>query len=253
MMRGLKDAALSLLHRLFAALAVELKPEAPAGPLLIVAPHADDETLGCAAVMLRAVRAGRRVGVVIVSDGSQSIQSAIISAQQLAAMRVDEAVAAVGAFGVAREDVHFLGFPDSRLDDAKAAVAEALLARIAALNPAEIYVPYGIDGHRDHRAVAAAFDMLLGAGKIACPVYEYPVWFWPWQALRHLAMPRRLLRLRKVATAGCLATKRQAMLSYRSQMENITGEPDVWFLERRMLANFFKPNELFFEKRRPTL
>ena len=247
-MRPVKDAALWLLHWLFAALAVELKPEAPSGPLLVVAPHADDETLGCAAVMLPASRAGRRVGVIIVSDGSRSVQSAVITPQQLAALRVDEALAAVSAFGVAKESVQFLGFPDSRLGDATQAIADAVLTQIAAVRPAEMYVPYGIDGHQDHRAVAAAIDLLQRAGKIPCPVYEYPVWFWPWQALRHLAMPRRLLRLRRVSTAGCLATKREAMLRYRSQCENFTGEPDAWFLEQKMLANFFKAHELFFEK-----
>ena len=250
MTRALKDAALHLLHWLFAALAVELRPEAPTGPLLIVAPHADDETLGCAAVMLRAVKAGRRVGVVVVSDGSQSIQSTVISPQQLAAMRVDAAVSAVSVFGVPRDCVWFLGFPDSRLADVTADIADALLARVRSWEPAEIYVPYGVDGHRDHRAVAAAVELLLGGGKIACPVYEYPVWFWPWQALRHLAMPRRLLQLRKVSTAGCLPSKRKAMLSYRSQCENLTGEPGVWFLQQKMLVNFFKRHELFFEKRR---
>lgn len=249
-MRRVKDAALLLLHWLFGVFAVELKPENPGGPVLIVAPHADDETLGCAAVMLRAVRAGRRVGVVIVSDGSQSVQSATISPQRLAALRVDEAVAAVSVLGVAKDSVWFLGFPDSRLNESQGDIADALLARIASWQPAEVFVPYGIDGHRDHRAVAAAIDLLVSAGKIACPVYEYPVWFWPWQALRHLAMPRRLMRLRRVSTAGCLPSKRQAMLSYRSQLENFTGEPGAWFLEPRMLANFFKANELFFEKKR---
>lgn len=250
-MRRIKDAALLLLHWLFARLAVELRPEGLSGPMLVVAPHADDETLGCASAMLRARRSGRRVCVVIVSDGSQSIHSAIISPQQLAALRVQEAVAAVGVLELSSEDVSFLGFPDSRLADSTAEIAAAILDNILSLAPAEIYVPYGIDGHQDHRAVAAAVDLLVAAGKIACPIYEYPVWFWPWQALRHVAMPARLMRLRKVSTAGCLSKKRQAMLSYRSQCENITGEADAWFLDDKMLANFFKANELFFRKKIP--
>lgn len=247
-MRRVKDAALRLLHWLFAALAVELKPEALSGPVLVIAPHADDETLGCAAVMLRARQAGRRVHVIIVSDGSQSIQSAIISPQQLAAMRVREAVEAVGVLGLPDEDVSFLGFPDSRLADNTPRIAEAILSRVSSLAPAEIYVPYGSDGHQDHRAVAAAIDLLARAGKLACPVYEYPVWFWPWRALRHVAMPARLMRLCRVSTTGCLPQKRLAMLSYRSQCQNITGEADAWFLDEKMLANFFKANELFFRK-----
>lgn len=250
-MRRLKDAALRLLHWLFSVLAVELTPERLSGPMLIVAPHADDETLGCAAVMLRARQAGRRVRVVIVSDGSRSIQSALISPQQLAALRVREAVEAVGVLGLSAEDVSFLEFPDSRLADNTPAIAEALLGHILSLAPAELYVPYGVDGHQDHRAVAAAVDLLAKAGEIVCPVYEYPVWFWPWRALRHVVMPRRLMRLRKVSTSGCLPRKRQAMLSYRSQCENFTGEANAWFLDPKMLANFFKANELFFKKEIP--
>lgn len=248
MLRRVKDAALRLLHWWFARLAVEIRPEALPGPVLVIAPHADDETLGCAAVMVRARQAGRRVHVAIVSDGSQSIQSSVISAAQLATMREQEAVAAVGVLGLPGEEVSFLGFPDSRLADHIPAVAAAILARVASLAPAEIYVPYGSDGHQDHRAVAAAIDLLVDSGKLSGAVYEYPVWFWPWQALRHVAMPRRLMRLCRVSTAGCLATKRLAMLSYRSQCENITGEADAWFLDEKMLANFFKANELFFRK-----
>lgn len=245
--RPVKDAALFLLHRSFAAAAAELKPEALAGALLVIAPHADDETLGCAAVILRASQAGRRICVIIVSDGSQSIQSAVISPQQLAALRIEEAVAAAGVLGVAKADVAFLGFSDSRLEAHKPDIAEALSNHIAALKPTQIYTPYGIDGHQDHRALAAVVDLLVRTGRVTCPIYEYPIWFWPWDALRHLAMPSRL---RRVSTTGCLPTKNQAMLAYRSQCENITGEAGTWFLDKKFLSNFFRPNELFFEKPR---
>ncbi len=124
--RPVKDAALFLLHRSFAAAAAELKPEALAGALLVVAPHADDETLGCAAVILRASQAGRRICVIIVSDGSQSIQSAVISPQQLAVLCIEEAVAAAGVLGVAKADVAFLGFPDSRLEAHKPVLLQSL-------------------------------------------------------------------------------------------------------------------------------
>ena len=237
-----------LLHRFFSGLAIELNPGRSSGSLMIIAPHADDETLGCAATILQASQAGRRVCVIIVSDGSQSIQSAFISPQQLAALRVDEAVAALNVLGVAREDIVFLGFPDSRLQEHSLKVAETLKRQISALRPAEIYTPYGIDGHQDHRAVAAAVNSLVEAGMITCSVYEYPVWFWPRRALWHLAMPARLMRLRKVSTEGFLAKKRQAMEAYRSQCENITGELNARFLEKKFLVNFFRPYELFFQK-----
>ena len=247
-MRWFKDMAGYLLNRFFARLAIELKPGESCGSVLIIAPHADDETLGCAATILRARQEGKRVSVIIVSDGSQSIQSATISPQQLAALRVDEAIAALNVLGVAREDIFFLEFPDSRLQEYSFKIAETLRYHIGCLRPAAIYAPYSIDGHQDHRAVAAAVDSLVDRGMITCSVYEYPVWFWPRRALWHLAMPSQLKRLRKVSTEGFLVKKRQAMECYRSQCENITGESHVRFLEKKFLINFFGPYELFFQK-----
>ena len=246
--RTVRPRLLFLLHRLFAGLAVELTPEQPSGPLLVIAPHADDETLGCGATILRARRSGRRVVVVIVSDGSQSVRSATITPRELADLRIAEATAAVAALGVGREEIVFLGFPDTQLTENQQAVADVLRRHIDELRPAEIYAPYGIDGHRDHRAVAAALTSLIDAGAVGCPVYEYPLWFWPRRAVEHLAMPAALRRLRKVSTAGLLGPKRQAMDAYRSQSENFTGEPGAWYLTETTLGDFFQPEELFFQR-----
>ena len=37
--------------------------------ILIVAPHSDDEAIGCTAVILRAIKAGKRGGIVVVTNG----------------------------------------------------------------------------------------------------------------------------------------------------------------------------------------
>lgn len=258
MLRGGKRAAMrvvrrlggvSFLYRFLAFLATDITPPQSGGPLLVIAPHPDDETLGCAATILRAREAGRRTVVIIVSDGSQSFQSALISPEQLIALRVDEATAAAGVLGVGRQDVIFLAFPDGRLQENRAQIAAALQIHVAALYPVEIYAPYGIDQNPDHRAVAASVDDLVKAAVIVCPVYEYPIWFWPRLALAHLAMPGQLARLRRVPSADWLAKKRAAMQEYRSQCENITGEADIGFLDPDFLENFFKPYELYFQKR----
>lgn len=197
---------------------------------------------------MRARRSGRRVVVAIVSDGSQSVRSASITPRQLADLRVAEATDATAILGVDRDDVLFLGFPDSRLKEHEPDIAAALRSRIEELGPAEVYAPYGIDGHRDHQAVAAAIGVLIEAGVISCPVYEYPLWFWPRRAVRHLTMPAALRRLRRVSTAGLLASKRQAMDAYRSQLANFTGEPGAWYLTETTLRDFYQPEELFFQR-----
>ena len=45
------------------------KPQPALLDILIVAPHSDDEAIGCTSVMLRAIKAGKRVGIVVVTNG----------------------------------------------------------------------------------------------------------------------------------------------------------------------------------------
>src|SRR5690349_7823006 len=47
--------------------------------ILVIAPHSDDEAIGCTGVMLRAIAQGERVGVVVVTagDGGPKIAAAM--------------------------------------------------------------------------------------------------------------------------------------------------------------------------------
>src|ERR1700680_5309015 len=78
--------------------------------LLVVAPHPDDETLCCAGVMQRVVRAGGRVSVVWITSGDGSELALLLiekslfrqaaKARDLAARRMREARAATVLLGV---------------------------------------------------------------------------------------------------------------------------------------------------------
>ena len=90
--------------------------------LLVVAPHPDDETLCCAGVIQRVVRAGGRASVVWITSGDGSFLDLLLiekrltrSAERqraLAARRMREARAASALLGVASERQLFLGYPD---------------------------------------------------------------------------------------------------------------------------------------------
>ncbi|MEA2484472.1 MAG: hypothetical protein QOC55_2419, partial [Thermoleophilaceae bacterium] len=82
-------------------------------PLLVVAPHPDDETIGCAVLMARRADAGLPVTVVVVSDGETSHRSALLPPDELAARRREESRTACGLLGVG--DVRFLGFGEQAL------------------------------------------------------------------------------------------------------------------------------------------
>ncbi len=247
-MRAIKDLALGVLRQIFFLFAKPLSKEDFRGSFLIIAPHPDDETLGCGAAIMRARKAGCHVRVLIVTDGRASSQSAVISPDELVAMRHVETERACRVLGVSSENIIFLNFTDGKIEDKVDAVAAELEIVVRQMKPDKIFSPYGIDGHADHRAVAAAVDVLAKRGVLTGPVYEYPIWFWPWTALNHAFRPSRLWWLRCVSSDGFLDRKREAIDAYRSQRVNLTGEKNWWTLEDRFLSHFLQPYELYFEK-----
>jgi hypothetical protein len=94
---------------------------------LVVAPHPDDETLGCGATIARKRAAGTAVLVAVVADGryAQS-RSTMISPSELASIRAAEAVAACARLGVDADDVVQLGHEDTHVAEAEQQVTEEL-------------------------------------------------------------------------------------------------------------------------------
>lgn len=95
--------------------------------LLIFAPHPDDETLGAGGVIMKAVAAGKRVHIVVFTNGDgypyatshllrkneQSLQPADFL--ELARVRQLEVHGALAVLGLKASDVTFLGYPDAGL------------------------------------------------------------------------------------------------------------------------------------------
>ncbi|HUY67875.1 MAG TPA: PIG-L deacetylase family protein [Alphaproteobacteria bacterium] len=247
-LKALHDALLPALQGFFESRAQDLDILTAPAPALVIAPHPDDETLGCGAAIARLRAAGRRVVILIVTDGAASGHSAIVTPTELAVRRRREALEAAFALGVPAEDVMFLEFPDGAAATHGKAIEMALGEKIAALAPGQIFAPYGIDGNPDHRAVAAAIERLCHAGRVPCPVYEYPIWFWTAAALGHLFRWCRMQHLGRVAAGAFLDAKKAAMQAHRSQYEAPTGEPGWFLFTPRTLARFFRPYELFFAR-----
>ncbi len=108
----------------------------PSDPVLIVAPHPDDETLGCAGVILRARRSAGRVRVVFLTNGDGFPDATAVHTGkavealaprdflEVARVRQQGAVDATRALGLDRTDLVFLSYPDSGLAGVLAATGE---------------------------------------------------------------------------------------------------------------------------------
>jgi LmbE family N-acetylglucosaminyl deacetylase len=105
-----------------AAGAAALPPLDGSTSLLVVAPHPDDETLCCAGVIQRVVRAGGRASVVWITSGDasyldlllieRSLAGSASKQRALAERRMREARAAASLLGVPEDRQLFLGYPD---------------------------------------------------------------------------------------------------------------------------------------------
>ncbi len=105
----------------------------PTDAILIVAPHPDDETLGCGGLILRTRRSGGRVRVVFLTNGDGFPDAtALQSGKTLGALTPDDfvevarvrqegAADATRALGLGLSDLVFLGYPDSGLAQVMAA------------------------------------------------------------------------------------------------------------------------------------
>lgn len=130
--------------------------------VLCIAPHPDDETLGCGGSLLRHVAEGDDVHWMIMTAVTESLGFAAARVRD----RADEVQAVARAYGFSQ--VHQAGLPTTRLDTVPMAeLVTQVGAVVGAIRPAIVYVPYRNDVHSDH---AAVFDAAIACSKS----FRYP-------------------------------------------------------------------------------
>ena len=224
------------------------------GATAVLAPHPDDESLGCGGLLALLADAGAPTRVVVVTDGCRSHpNSASYPPDRLRALREAEARAAVAALGLDADAVTFLRHPDCGLpgegSEAFEAAADGLAEAIEGVET--VLVPWRRDPHCDH----------VGTWALACAAaarmdepprwIEYPVWAWP-KAESEVAPQDGEARVWRLDITPVLDRKRAAVAAHRSQTTGLIGDdPDGFTLEPDVLAHFDRPWELFLETPRP--
>jgi LmbE family N-acetylglucosaminyl deacetylase/glycosyltransferase involved in cell wall biosynthesis len=111
--------------------------------LLVLAPHPDDEVIGCGGVVAQHLREHRAVRIVIATDGAEGGDPST---------REDESRRGVARLGPA--EVVFLGFADRGLGEDASAL---LRAQLLDFRPDLVLVPSPVEIHPDHLALARMF------------------------------------------------------------------------------------------------
>jgi LmbE family N-acetylglucosaminyl deacetylase len=150
------------------------------GTCLILAPHPDDESLGCGGLIATCCAAARPPLVAVLTDGGASHpRSKLYPPPRLAALREAEATDAVRLLGLASERLIFLRQEDGgapRVGPAFATVTQRLTALLQDAGCTAIVAPWQFDPHCDHEA--AALIAREAARRTGVRLCEYPVWGW---------------------------------------------------------------------------
>lgn len=195
------------------------------GRVLVVAPHPDDEVLGCGGVLARLADAGNPGHVVIVTEG----QPPAYDADHLAAL-AEEAHAAHKILGVAA--THRLGLRAAALDTVPhATINKALATLFENVRPDTLFIPFVGDVHLDHQHV---FASSLVAARPAGP--RYPVRIFAYETLSETnwnapGVTPSFIPNVFIDIAATLGRKLAAFGAYKSQVRAFPAERSPEALE----------------------
>jgi LmbE family N-acetylglucosaminyl deacetylase len=158
---------------------LELDPGLYSGKhALVLAPHPDDEIIGCGGTILRLIAAGAKVSVVYAADGAASAAMDDLPPHRHHAIRLEHAAAVARETGF--DSVHYWKDQGPALTRKDEYIAD-LETILRNTQPALIFIPFLKDSHPDHVVLndilAAALRRLSGTDMPdASLVLGYEVW-----------------------------------------------------------------------------
>ena len=223
------------------------------GRTLVVAPHPDDESLGCGGAIALLRKFAGEVVVLVMSDGTLSHpNSKKFPAPALRDLREREILAALEILGVAASKTTFLRYRDRSVPNEQSpgfTAAVEICARYLEKNrPATILLPWRRDPHPDHYAstqIIRAAKLRVG---LSLKLIEYPIWLW--ELATSADAPRRdEMRGWRLEIKNVTNQKQRAIAAHQSQTTDLIDDDLEGFrLTPEILANFAADWEIYLEE-----
>lgn len=198
--------------------------------ILVVAPHADDETIGCGGTIARRIAEGWDVHVAVVTGHGDNGPHPIWPKSAWEIVRA-ESKQAMTVLGVPLQNLHFEDIPAAVVaDEPSWKVNQVINKLVEKVLPDVLYVPFAFDLHKDHREVFHALSVAWRActpmGRKIKAVYCYEV-----QSETHWNAPyieAGFLPNTWVDVSEHIELKMQALSCYKSQIRDF---PDTRSLQ----------------------
>lgn len=140
--------------------------------MLVVAPHQDDEVIGCGGAMALQRQSGGALKVVVLQDGADEHSSTALGRDALREKRNAESRAAARVIDA--EEPIFFGERNLR---ARMATISARLAEVIDERRIDVlFTPFVLDGHEDHRTCNLIVAEALEKCRRSVRLWQYEVW-----------------------------------------------------------------------------
>lgn len=185
--------------------------------VLVIAPHADDEVLGCGGTIAKMIRLGHEVHVAVLTNASVGAPE-IFSRNTIELIR-REAIESHRVLKVTQ--THFFDLPAPQLEQfPQYRLANCIQEILALVQPQSLYIPHKGDLHLDHASVynAALVAARPFKGQVVRNIYAYETpseTEWGHPTSDHAFIPTRFQVLSRMDVEG----KIQAMAKYVSQLK----------------------------------
>jgi LmbE family N-acetylglucosaminyl deacetylase len=202
--------------------------------MLVVAPHQDDEIIGCGGALALQVRAGSSARIVLLQDGGDGHEELSMTRQELVSLRNDESRHAAAVLGL--REPRFLNHANLASEASEA--ARELAAIISESRADAIFAPFPLDGHPDHRMANYILAEALKTVGWNVRVFGYEVW--------GLCIPNVIVVIddvidRKMEMLACFVFASQAV-DYAGSARGLS-----MYRSRLLGAGMCKYAECFFE------
>jgi LmbE family N-acetylglucosaminyl deacetylase len=203
----------------------------PGQHILVLAPHPDDDVIGCGGTLSKHVAAGSHVTSVYLTDGGRGDPECGDPAQ-VARVRRQEAEAAAEVLEL--NDLVFLNGPDGALAPVPELI-RALQRVLTDRQPDLVYVPFFLDPHPDHRATNDVLAAVVAAGDFCFRCCAYESWS---PLVSNVLVDISTQMPRKLAAVRCYRSQVQ-QIDYVRLVEGLNTYRTVQFSRRFQYAEAF--------------
>ena len=144
----------------FLKYSLPFEEQLPGKKVLVIAPHQDDESIGCGGTLIKHTKAGGRLEIAFCTSGGEKRMYEAKDAAKLLGSRIN----------------HFLQFETRSLYKNTNQLAERFTELFNRVKPEIVFLPFMIDNHQDHVAISRAFVKAYKNRTINCLIYAYSIW-----------------------------------------------------------------------------